>query len=257
MPEYQLKIIAGGPDCMGEAEAMDYAPQWGSYVTAGDPGAVMYGDPADPDTARAMLAHVESDLLPNATAEMARHLARGNARDDVKALKRLANYLRAVIADSEWTRASAEERGFIECLFFMASDDPDSEDGDIHREGGVDLLDASVWKKVRALLANFREAAGDDYAAALACEGYEAEQLGRDLCFTLLGTGVGFTDRDALEEPDLWEAHGSPRVGDSGWNEYAAPRDDSLPSRLERAARQSGYCEGLYRGDSGRLYIWA
>lgn len=52
--------IAGDP--MTKAEALDYAPQWGSYIRAGDPGAVMYGiDINPPDMSLAYLATLYSE----------------------------------------------------------------------------------------------------------------------------------------------------------------------------------------------------
>lgn len=46
--------IAGDP--MTKAQALEYAPQWGSYITSGDPGAVMYGVDINPPGVA--LAHI-------------------------------------------------------------------------------------------------------------------------------------------------------------------------------------------------------
>lgn len=258
MSEYHLNLIAPTPDRMGEQEARDYAPQWGSLMRDGDPGAVMYGNPADPADAAAMLAYTESDLLPGARAKYGLATENTQARaDDVADLERLAAYLRTVTAESDWSKASPLERGFIECLFFQAPEDPAGEDGDIHREGAVSELAPDAWQAVRSICATFRSAAGNDLTEAVALPDYSEEQAGRDLCFTLLGAGVGFTDRRQLEGRDVWEAMGSPRVNEPGWQQWEAERENSLAYRLERAAKRCGHCEGLYRGDSGALHIWA
>lgn len=255
MPEYQLQIVSSSPDRMNLAEAREYAPQWGSLIRTGDPGAVMYGDPSETETARAMLAHIESDLLPKVKAR-----AHGWTATDEKELGRLASYLRTVGAESDWERASALERGFIECLFFLASDDPESDEGDISGEGAVSELSPCAWDDVRKACAAFAREAGADTISKIAVgfPDYGPTQAGHDLCFTAQGAGVGFTDREAeLGERDAWEAAGSPRVGDPGWNGWQATRESLLSRALDRAARAAvPYCEGLYRGDDGLLYLY-
>ena len=242
MPEYQLNLVASDDDKMSLAEARDYAPQWGSYMSAGDPGGCMYADPGKPANAKAMLSYIESSLIPYT--------------DNPKGLERLADFLRTVGTESDWDRASPLEQGFIEALFFMAPDD-ESDDGDIHRDGGVDELAPQAWETVRKFCEAFRAAAGSDLTAALELGDYDESQAGRDLAFTACGAGVGFSDRDALEE-GLHASHGSPRVGDSDWHAYAAARENCLAARLEKHARAAApYCEGLYRGDDSRLYIYA
>lgn len=76
---------------MSTNEAADYAPQWGSYVQAGDPGAVMYGDAADAETAGAMAACVRADCLD--TAEAGDCCGTGSpCSDDVARLESLLEY---------------------------------------------------------------------------------------------------------------------------------------------------------------------
>lgn len=84
----------GGPEAMTAAEAADYAPQWGSYMTSGDPGACMYGDAADAETARAMAAHVRESCLPIAEAGDCCGTS-GPCESDVAELGRLLAYLDA------------------------------------------------------------------------------------------------------------------------------------------------------------------
>ena len=82
---------------MGAAEAADYAPQWGSYMTSGDPGACMYGDTADPETAKAMAAHVRAACLPIAQAGDCCGTS-GPCEADLEALESLLEYLDSVAA---------------------------------------------------------------------------------------------------------------------------------------------------------------
>jgi hypothetical protein len=75
---------------MKAIEAAEYAPQWGSYIRAGDDGAIMYcrltEDPA------AVLAHVESVLIPEADASPYPE----HAFDPIE-LRRLAAYLKSLL----------------------------------------------------------------------------------------------------------------------------------------------------------------
>lgn len=77
---------------MTKAEAADYAPQWGSFMHSGDPGACMYGNVADASTARAMIEHIDSECLPIARAGE----CCGGACDDVARLGELRAYLEGV-----------------------------------------------------------------------------------------------------------------------------------------------------------------
>jgi hypothetical protein len=72
--------IAGDP--MSREEALEYAPQWGSYMRAGDPGAVMYGVDINPPGMA--LAHILT-LYPIA-----------DELRDVLALRRLALWLESL-----------------------------------------------------------------------------------------------------------------------------------------------------------------
>lgn len=74
-----FSAVAGDP--MSHAEALEYAPQWGSYIRAGDPGAVFYGiDCNPPGMALAYLATLYS---------------KADELRDVLELRRLALYLEA------------------------------------------------------------------------------------------------------------------------------------------------------------------
>ena len=76
---------------MTRADVRELAPQWGSLIAAGDPGACMYGDVDDAATRRAMLAHLDRDLLPDVEASPADYDA--GSLDELKAMRaRLAEW---------------------------------------------------------------------------------------------------------------------------------------------------------------------
>lgn len=79
-------------DRMTAEEAAAYGPQWGSYVTSGDPGAALYGNLEDPETARLALAFVDSDCIPTAQAGECCGTA-GPCQADLAELGRLRAYL--------------------------------------------------------------------------------------------------------------------------------------------------------------------
>lgn len=88
---------------MTRGEALDYAPQWGSYMWAGDPGAYFYSEFPDARHARAGLDYLESECMPIARETLAGEapqcdycgapLADCDCPDDVRQLERLALYL--------------------------------------------------------------------------------------------------------------------------------------------------------------------
>jgi hypothetical protein len=80
---------------MTRGEALDYAPQWGSYVRAGDPGAYLYSEFPDARHARAALDYIESDCLPIARAGDCCGTA-GACEADLRELERLALYLEPI-----------------------------------------------------------------------------------------------------------------------------------------------------------------
>jgi hypothetical protein len=80
---------------MTASEAAEYAPQWGSYMHAGDSGACMYGELTDKATARAASEHIESHCVPIALAGDCCGLD-APCRDDLDALQELRGYLESV-----------------------------------------------------------------------------------------------------------------------------------------------------------------
>lgn len=80
---------------MSASEAADYAPQWGSYMTSGDPGACMYGELTDKRTAAACVAFIDSDCIPIAKAGDCCGTA-GACEADLGRLAALRAYLESV-----------------------------------------------------------------------------------------------------------------------------------------------------------------
>ena len=225
MPEFVLKIAA--QSAMTEQEAAEYAPLWGNTGA----GACMYNGVTDPDNCRAIIAHVSLHCMPEAE----RRAAAGDSEfaNDPAQLQRLKQYCRAVIDAAEsWESLSPVARGFVECLFFMAPDDPESDDGDISGEAGFGDLAPESVAQVAAICAAFERAAGTELSGAIARGSYSLEQAGRDLCFEMHGAGVGFSDRTAL----------------------LSKRERQF---MEMHARSLGTVDGLYRGDDGRVYLSA
>jgi hypothetical protein len=86
-------------DPMTEAEAQNYAPQWGSYMTAGDPGAIMYSR-IPPETAEhrdEMVKHIEESLYPLAAEGDAGPDEENDYEyNDSQMLRRLVEYLESL-----------------------------------------------------------------------------------------------------------------------------------------------------------------
>lgn len=92
-----------GVEPLDEAEAAEYVPQWGSYMTAGDPGAIMYSRVPPEEAAHrdSMLRYVRAHCYPIADSGINdSDLDEGDESDKVK-LRRLAAYLKGLdYADS-------------------------------------------------------------------------------------------------------------------------------------------------------------
>jgi hypothetical protein len=96
--------------------------------------------------------------------------------------------------------------------------------------------------------------AADLLALAYDRDDYNEEQAGRDYWFTRNGYGVGFLDREQLNDSrDLWRECGSPRVDEPGWSEYQARKTPTIGERLSDLARYSEVSP--YRGDDGLIYL--
>ena len=81
---------------MTRNEARDYIPQWGSFMRAGDPGAIAYGSipPATKEQRDALVSYLRNDCLPIAQSD-------GQESDefeygDVDMLQRAITYLESI-----------------------------------------------------------------------------------------------------------------------------------------------------------------
>lgn len=88
---------------LSESEAADLAPQWGSYMTSADPGAIMYSRVPPEEAAHrdSMLRYIRAKLYPIADERAAEFEGRRTreaieARGDAAKLRRLAAYLKGL-----------------------------------------------------------------------------------------------------------------------------------------------------------------
>ena len=86
---------------MTRAEAQEYIPQWGSYIRAGDPGAIAYGytPPESAEVRDRLVSYLRDECLPLAEAE-------GYSSDeyeygDADMLNRAIKYLNSVRYDGK------------------------------------------------------------------------------------------------------------------------------------------------------------
>lgn len=165
-------------------------------------------------------------------------------------------------------------QGFIECGFFLSEGPGVSTerfltdeyqegiqegtvDGTIPGDVGFSDLQPASLEAMVEFCRDFQEKAADLLEQAYERD-YDAEQAGRDLWFTYTGSGVGYWDRKALENQGVWEAAGSPRVGEPGWDEYVKAREDSLGDKLtEACGRGELYLEFApdLDGEGGTVYF--
>lgn len=140
-------------------------------------------------------------------------------------------------------------RGYVEAMFFTNGDTGDEREN-LLNDWGVERLTRAAVAAIKADCEAFERDAADLLALAYATGDYEPEQAGRDFWFTRQGHGVGFWEREALNDNKaLWREMGSPRVDEPGWKEYEAAKSETLGERLSEVARKAGesYVEA-YRG---------
>lgn len=213
---------------MNLPEAAALAASWGSYMTAGDPGAVMYslsgttGFQDESHRAR-FVEYVERQI-----AEVDTALADGDAdhdwsQGDAADLRRLLAWARAytIPPDDLDTFTAA----YVECALWCGvepvTDDPEeiASDRDYDRTIG-DLAPATLAAMVEDCR-EFQEARRADLA-----EWADDNQAGHDFWLTRNGHGAGFWDRGRGE----------------------------LGERLSAWARAYG-SRDLYIGDDGKVYV--
>jgi hypothetical protein len=224
-------------------EAYDIASQWGSYISAGDPGAVFYsfptGDatPQGPDHRAQLIAYTESCLKEAKGADKAE-------------LESLLQFFRDMPDSGEEFRATYEPesqrlldgaddfaKGYFRAAMFTGVELPEGHPDSDH-DKAYDLDPAAIVPAtLRDMLgecAAFQTANADLLAEAYARDGYGGaewsaeEQAGHDFWLTRNGHGAGFWDREALKE-------------------------DGLGDKLSEAARTCGE-SNLYTGDDGGIY---
>jgi hypothetical protein len=91
------------PDPMTATEAREYGPQWGSYMTSGDPGYIMYTaiPPEEAAHRDTMVAYLKEHCLPIAernayAAVMTDPDSEEPCEDDVDKIDRMVAYLEAL-----------------------------------------------------------------------------------------------------------------------------------------------------------------
>jgi hypothetical protein len=94
-------------------------------------------------------------------------------------------------------------KSYIEALFFTNGDTGDDDENALN-DLGVEALTPESIANIAKDCAEFQEAAKDLLSEAYDA-GYSIEQAGADFWFTRQGHGVGFWDREALEEGELGE----------------------------------------------------
>ena len=236
------------PEPMTSYEAAEYAPQWGSYMTSGDPGACMYGlddkgRPEDAEARDAMIEHIDDHCLPIARERIESGEADEDESEDVEKLEALKAYLNGLRFPTEpdEPHAMAEPHYvggvnlihfadyYVKAMLWSSTDESDESGGvpmdDIY---GPENLAPRTWQAVEADCRAFLEANGsliteDNFTG----KGSYVENAGHDFWLTRAGHGCGFWDgdwksdkRQGLEGPLTVAAKGfgnlDPYVGDDG-----------------------------------------
>lgn len=228
---------------MTRREAQDYAPQWGSMMTAGDPGAIMYSSipPENAENRDRMISYIESELYPLA-------LEGDNGPDDEnefeyndsQMLRRLVAYLKGL----EYATPEPEEINGVDLDTFMqhyviamlwATNDESDESGGVPMDDnyGPENLASEARKEIRDECRAFLQSVGhlitaDNFKGK---SGGHVENGGHDFFLTRCGHGVGFWDGDWKSDDLLGGEHGP----------------------LTKAAKEAGEV-WPYVGDDGKIY---
>lgn len=231
MPEF----ILNNRPALTHARAAEIAAAWGSYMNAGDPGAIFYTFPADGTAPKwdendraAALSYCDSCLWQARRAGSGPTDAAAVAKDvaDLEALRRY------IEGDSAFAQLDQFAQGFVEAAFFCnvcptyAKQDwgfPECQQAGIDGTRGGDLpsdattadIDPASLEAVKALCQKFQNDAAPLLAAALLRKGYDSTQAGRDLYFTRAGHATGYWARSEFSEKlaeSLTEAAGRAEI---------------------------------------------
>lgn len=119
-------------------------------------------------------------------------------------------------SEGAFNKRPAFVRGYVEALFFteespglyteefeaLIAAEKEIPEGSFPADCTPDDLSAEAWADIERDCAAFQEKAAALLVRAYA-RGYTEEQAGRDFWFTRNGHGVGFWDREELEEGEL------------------------------------------------------
>lgn len=206
------------------------AAQWGSYMTAGDPGACMYGFgddglPQSEEHRQQCLAYIEDHCRAAADANVA---AGDDPTEQHPQLDDIVAYLKSAPLPST-PDLDAFTEAYIKAALFSTSDESNEAGGDpLDSNYGVQHISAASLEVMKAECALFQEYYGDLFTEEnCSYRGCPVEEYAaHDFWLTRNAHGAGFWDGD--------------------WEEPAA-------TLLTEAARSFGECD-LYVGDDGLIH---
>jgi hypothetical protein len=258
---------------MTNKDAWLYAATWGSFNTAGDPGACLYGFD---EAFRVQSEEHRADCI----AEMERNRATVEAGPESYDPDELAQIDALIVKLREAPAGGAPDpldgcdeftAGYIEAIFFAECDhgaetgreylakaeDPDGNgtEGSFPASASAGDLSAAALATIKADCEAFQTKAAGMLAEA-AARGYSAARAGLDFWLTRNGHGAGFWDREELEPQGAeW---GATRIPLDRWTPaIRATRErlkaESLGQRLSKAAQGFGEVYLSFGGD-GRIH---
>lgn len=145
-------------------------------------------------------------------------------------------------------------QGYIEAAFFTEAGTADDAENDLEDADPSEVAESAMIKVIADCTA-FQAKVADLLKRAYA-RNYTAEQAGRDYWFSRNGHGVGYCDREELDDAKaIWRALGSPRVDEPGWKEYQkrTGKGQTLGDKLHAACKNLEV--SMYRGDDGKIYF--
>jgi hypothetical protein len=256
---------------MGPKEAWLYAAQWGSAMTTGDPGALMYGFSEDFQVQSeqhrvdclAYVAECRGFVVANPSNYDA---------DELDKLDALAEALKLAPCEGAESELDEFTSAYVAALFWtdnavgVTTDEwqaiDDHDEGSI--PGDVDVRDLApdALAGIVADCLDFQAKAADLLILA-EVRGYGLERAGHDFWLTRNGHGTGFWDRTELEPDDAEYERLTTIMVEAGndnaaWNKACSERSDlkaqSLGAKLTAIAKGFGEVDS-YLGDDGKVYV--